>query len=722
MLYRFAYRLSAAFILMACLSWTAACRATGEEDEGVAAPPPVIKPSAGAGGATGRPGGMPGSAGAPAVSAPDDPMVSDPRRIKLNPGRGFYDAPISVTVTADEPGAVIRFTLDGKKPSATEGTVYSGPIAIKETTAVRVAAFSKNGALVSYNEAATYIFVNDVIRQSNKPPAGWPTMWGPNVVDYGMDARVVDDPRYAGTIKNDLKGIPSLALIMDLPDLFDAKTGIYANADQHGDPWERPGSLELIFPDGKPGFQINSGVRIRGGFSRSKDNPKHAFRVYFRKTYGSGKLKYPLFKGPVKEYDNFDIRCAQNYSWSFQGDSRGIFVRDQLTRDAQGAMGQGNERGDFYHLYINGQYWGLYDTAERTNAKWAAAYFGGAETDYDVVKVAPTMDYSIVATDGDLMSWTRLYNLMKASMGDDALFWKFQGRTVQGVRDMATENLVDMDNLIDYHLLQTWGGNFDAPVSRFLGDMKPNNSYMIRNKTMLSDGFRFVAHDSEHTMNLTDMPGIMIDRLGPFVAGEMDISKSGSQNIFQKLFTSPEFQLRVADRYNKHFFNNGAMTIQNLLARYNGRVKEIDRAVVGESARWGDAKRPMATQKPFTRDDQWLPEVIKVRDQWIMKRNDIFLAQIKAKKLWPTTPPAVLMPNAGDLPRALKVMIEVPAGGMVFYTTDGSDPRMPGGANNPKAVLYGGAGVGLTADGTIKARAKIGNNWSPLTEATYHLK
>ena len=119
---------------------------------------------------------------------------------KFSQNRGFYDAPISVTVTADEPGAVIRFTLDGKKPSATEGTVYSGPIAIKETTAVRVAAFGKDGALVSYNEAATYIFLNDVIRQSNKAPAGWPTMWGPNVVDYGMDARVVDDPRYAGAV------------------------------------------------------------------------------------------------------------------------------------------------------------------------------------------------------------------------------------------------------------------------------------------------------------------------------------------------------------------------------------------------------------------------------------------------------------------------------------------------------------------------------------------
>ena len=39
-----------------------------------------------------------------------------------------------------------------------------------------------------------------------------------------------------------------------------------------------------------------------------------------------------------------------------------------------------------YHLYINGQYWGLYDTDERPDARFAATYLGGSPDDYDAIR------------------------------------------------------------------------------------------------------------------------------------------------------------------------------------------------------------------------------------------------------------------------------------------------------------------------------------------------
>src|SRR5438874_8069408 len=139
-----------------------------------------------------------------------------------------------------------------------------------------------------------------------------------------MDPNVVGNPTYRGEVVSDLKAIPSYSLVTDLGNLFDPTTGIYANASQDGRAWERPASIELIYPDGTEGFHINGGIRIRGGYSRSTGNPKHAFRLFFRQEYGQAKLQYPAFarQGGSAVFDSFDLRTFENYSWSFEGDYR----------------------------------------------------------------------------------------------------------------------------------------------------------------------------------------------------------------------------------------------------------------------------------------------------------------------------------------------------------------------------------------------------------------
>ena len=250
----------------------------------------------------------------------------------------------------------------------------------------------------------------------------------------------------------DLKAIPTFSIVMNLNDLFDSATGIYANARQDGIEGERPGSIELMYPDGTKGFQINAGIRIRGGYSRDPSNPKHAFRFFFRDEYG-GRLNYPVFGDDAAQtFEKFDLRCAQNYSWSYGGDSRGIFIRDQFSRDTLLAMGQPATRGNFYHLYINGQYWGLYDTEERPEAYFGETYLGGDEADYDVIKVE-TNGYTIYATDGNMDAWSDMWNQAKAGLATDAAYQRIQGNNPDGKRNSAYPVLLDVDNLIDYMLV-----------------------------------------------------------------------------------------------------------------------------------------------------------------------------------------------------------------------------------------------------------------------------
>src|SRR6266850_1077173 len=358
---------------------------------------------------------------------------------KFSADRGFYNTPFNVVITTETAGAEIRYTTNGSAPTQATGTLYTGPITINKTTTLRAAAY-KTGLVSSDVDTQTYIFIDDVVTQSlngaapNVGGTQWPAAGTLNgqVLNYGMDPNIVNVAPWNAEIKNDLKLLPSINIAIDVNDMFGATSGIFTHAGNDGRAWERPASIELINPDGTPGFQVNAGIRIRGGYSSSGSNPKHGFRLFFRDVYGDSKLKYPLFGTcdqwlaanpwapgeqvcPTNEFDSIDLRTFQNYSWSFGGDPNGIFMRDQLSRDMQLAQGQQASHGQYYHLYIDGQYWGIYNTDERPEAAFSASYFGGNKEGYDTVK--PNCGgCALFATDGDLNAWQQLYNLA-ASLG-----------------------------------------------------------------------------------------------------------------------------------------------------------------------------------------------------------------------------------------------------------------------------------------------------------------
>lgn len=635
---------------------------------------------------------------------------------KFSVDRGFFTNAFTVAITTATPGATIRYTTDSSTPTATHGNVYAGPIAISKTTVLRAAAFA-TGFQPSDVDTQTYIFLSDVIRQSpnGEVPAGWPATWGGNVVDYGMDPNVVNNAAYSGTILSDLQTIPSFSIVTDLPNLFDAANGIYSNPGGDGISWERPASVELLFPTGAGGFQIDAGVRVRGGYSRSGGNPKHAFRFFFREEYGASKLKYPMFakQNGAEEFNGFDLRTFQNYSWSFEGDSRGVFVRDQFSRDTQIAMGQPGERGDYYHLYIDGQYWGLFNSDERPEASFAASYFGGEPEDYDVVKVDPGRGYNIYATDGTLDAWTRLWQAAVNGFASDAAYQKVQGNNPDGTRNPAYEVLLDVDNLIDYMLVILYGGNLDAPISNFLGNSSPNNWFGFRHTNGLS-GFRFVAHDSEHTLLDVNQ-----NRVGPFSAGDPTsgggLLKSNPQYVFQQLWQNTEFKMHLADRVQKHFFNGGVLSPSSALARFMARKTEIDRAVVGESARWGDSKREPA----LTRNSEWLAEINRIANNYIPQRTGIVLNQLKTKGLFPSIAAPSFNQFGGNVPSGFALTLTAPTG-TIYYTRDGSDPRVRGGAVAASALTYSSS-ITLAQSAQIKARALSAGVWSALIDATFYV-
>lgn len=637
---------------------------------------------------------------------------------------GFYESAFTLKLSTETAGASIRYTLDGSTPTATRGRLYSGPVRIAKTSIVRAVAY-KSGFKPAPLVTQSYLFLNDIIRQSSngkRPGPGWPTgTVNDQVADYGMDPVIVNhrNPQIGGVdkVKSALRAIPTLSIVTDLPNLFDRDSGIWVNPYNRGSAWERPASIEMIGDSGPGGgFEINGGLRIRGGFSRSGGNPKHSLRLFFRGEYGASKLQYPLFGDEGgSSFDKIDLRTAQNYSWSFGGDANNTFLREETTRQLQGAMGQPHTRSRDYHLYINGQYWGLYGTIERPEAAFAETYIGGNKEDYDTVKGEQDQGYITGVTDGNLDAWEqlRLKARAHAAQPTNANYFALSGKAADGVTPTADPVLLEVDNLIDYMLLTFWTGNLDGATSAFLGDANANNWFAVRNRLGTHGGFRFLAHDFEHSFFWPEE-----DRTGPFENG--DPTNPATYNplfIHHDLRPNAEYRMLWADHVQRHLFANGVLTPTSLQSRMRARQGLLDKVIIAESARWGDAQT--RGEPPFTRL-HWQEAVRYVIEDYVPVRGDFVLAQLREDGLYPSYDAPTLSHLGGPVTLGEEIVI-TGQGGTVYYTLDGSDPRLVGGALSPTAQPYTAGALFLNHPGplTLKVRALREGEWSALVQADY---
>ncbi|MEW6236978.1 MAG: lamin tail domain-containing protein [Candidatus Omnitrophota bacterium] len=543
---------------------------------------------------------------------------------KFSQNRGFYDAPFELTITTDTPDAEIRYTTNGDVPSATTGLIYNGPIAISKTTPLRAAAF-KPEYQPSNVDTQTYIFLDSVIRQTR--PSDFPTRWGSVNGDYDMDPDVVNSALYKNTIKNDLKSIPTLSLVMTMDDLFGTRNGIYSHPEIKGAQWERPGSTELIFPDGTPGFHINNGVRIQGGYSRSASNLKYSFRLLFKNEYGDPKLNYPLFSDSnVDQFDTLTLRGSYNYSWhSHEGGfgssiGRAEYLRDEFSRRTQLALGQPASHGTFVHLYLNGLYWGLYNICERPDDAFSSDHLGGPKDEWDCVTGGTRGINATQAKAGNKNGWNTLMTLANSR----------DLHTLERYREI--QKYVNIPNLIDYMLTIYYTGNRDAPTV-IGGGGTPWNFYSDFRRT-LTEGFRFFCWDSEWTLEESNRNVVTFH-----------YGQDNPAFVMQKLRVNPEFLMKFADHVQKHFFYDGALTPEKSIARYQQLADTIDRAIVGESARWGDKNY----STPRTRDNAWLPEVNRILTTYLPVRTQIVLQQLISAKLFPAIDAPVFNQQGGEI-------------------------------------------------------------------------
>jgi hypothetical protein len=598
-------------------------------------------------------------------------------------------------------GSLIRYTLDASEPTDAHGIVYTNPIILTQANdktgkVVRAAAFLP-GWLPSEVKTHTYL-LQQPAALTNVPALIFTGDAGRNFYAPGGLLAIV-----GGTF------IPvSVGAFWQAngPQSYDEVLG-------SGTPFERPARLEYYFPPGyyptnQSPLRTDIGLRVSSsGFSRPRmkmsgatnspwqpywdSTEKPSFNLYFAGDFGSGPLDYPLFTNyPVNEFQQLRLRAGKN-------DNGNPFITDELVRRLWLDMGHVGARGLFCSLYVNAVYKGVFNLCERFREPFFQAHYA-SQASWDV-------DYSWTWVDGDNTVFQQLLTALDLNL-TNLTNWR------------AVTNKLDIDNAADYYLLNIYAAMWDWPG---------NNFVIARERSTGPDSrFRFAVWDAEGAFNAigyshpVSYNTITTDLVVPSTDPNywVDVAR-----IFRRLASSPEFRLRFADRVNFHLFNGGILDDRDpdgagpLKSHFGQRLTEL----VQEAG----ALVQYNTGQPLDQSafNTWAASGSGRRSYLLGAAPG--RQMLRDAGLWPLTEPPVFSRYGGAVPPGygLSLTSSVATPGQtatLYYTLEGSDPRLAGGGRNLAAQTYAGP-VALNQVLTVKARARNNttSEWSPITEATF---
>ena len=597
-----------------------------------------------------------------------DGVVSD---TTFSVKRGIYATAQTVTLGTLTGGATLVYTTNGSEPSLSNGTQVppvnaNTPPTVTMTLHPGTVPGGSIGVNIPSTNGTTVLRV--AAFKTNLVPTNVDTntfIFPSSVVTSPvMDTSITQHATYGPQMQAALTDLPSVSLVT--PATIVDGTSVLC-------------SFEFI-PLTGVGVHENAGVENYGGaFSNFA---KKSFRLTFNSQFGATKFEMPqLFASharglkPVGKFDQLELRGG-----SHDMVERGFYMSNIFSDGTMLDMGELAPHSRFIHVYLNGTYWGMYQLRERWSADHQSAYLGGPSSGYESINgnwnVGGWADPGS-AYDGDGTSWERVKSL-RANYS-------------------AVRPYLDVKNYLDYMLLFMFGNSEDE--------------YRAVSPKDLGSGFKFMLNDADgYLANPAYLPAVSPDRVSPRsnpLPGRQ--SGDGPGSILSQLWQQGDvdFKMLLADRIHFHLFNNGALTPAANQGRLSGMCNEVARAFYAESARWitsGQSRTP----------DTWLSDRDHILNNWFPTRSAAYLGYLQSAGYYPALTAPVF--SGGNVASGTTILHAV-AGMSVYVTTDGSDPRLPGGGVNPQAIMSDST---LIMQNTLlRARAKSGADWSALNEAFY---
>lgn len=433
---------------------------------------------------------------------------------------GILSSAIWATVSDSSGTAdLITWTYDGSIPEP-DGTPVIDPIPIGTTVVLRARAFEA-GKIPGRVVTASYLFVEDA-------------------------------------------EIPIISVVADPAHLFDEEIGIYAYGAEYDpafpyyganfwEPWERPANVEYFDPAGG-GFTIETGLRIHGNWSRAYD--QKSLRLHCSEAFGAKAIEYPIFEDcPVDRFERLILRNAG--SDFIRGQMRDALAQSPATGPEQDTQAYRPAR-----VYLNGEYWGLYNIRERQDEHYISSHYGVSSGSVDI---AEKQGYSSETMTGDAADFRALKAYVEANdLADPAHY-------------AVVEGWMDVENFIHYNVVETCFGNYDWPA---------NNRKFWRS-VELDGRWRWMLCDLDISLGHTD--GVSYNNLA------VALSETPTTPFNPPWSTAMLRGLMANDGFRAEFINtyaglvNSALSADSMLVRFDAMQSGIEDEVDDHYDRWGSS-------------------------------------------------------------------------------------------------------------------------------------
>lgn len=324
-----------------------------------------------------------------------------PLEIHFTPSPGEYGEDLMLEISVPHPQAQIYFTLDGRVPDPAVDPLYTEPI-----------------PLTADPPQAVVVRALAMLPNGESGPVGSAT--------YFMNLDT---------------SLPKLSLIVDPDDLYNEETGIYVNHLERGREWERLVDVTYVDGQGNTAFHVGAGLRIHGELTRWYFDKK-SLRLYFRSEYGPAKLAYPLFgeEGQIE----FDKLILHNSGKDL------LLFRNQLAERLSAEAGGFISRSRPTLLFINGELWGIYNIRESIDQRFLKQNFAVPAADLSDTPNIPSRQ-SAEQRAVDLLHWQNFMAFVEEKDLADPANYAY------------VETQIDLQNFVDYYLLEMYAGNTDWP-------------------------------------------------------------------------------------------------------------------------------------------------------------------------------------------------------------------------------------------------------------------